>query len=767
MRLLSFLKEYKQVLLVGLILFIIPFFWLKPGEMDLGGDANRLYFFDPINFLKSTALYDISGEGKGAIEPKYFYLPYVGLIAILKLVFSSTLIISLFNGIKLAGGSIAICLIVREFLFEARGASNKKLIYFSSILSGIFYIVSFNSIHMDFFWDRALFTHDQIFLNPLIFYLLLKFFLTYKYKYLWLGLLVSFIFSTNFSLLGSAPPMFAFYPLSLLFLFFYIKFFSKKIILWKGMLVGLLLFLGIHAFHLLGEIASFFDKGSVANSLVSSKEEIEAGGVQYFSAVSAHGKAILNLLLPSEKRFLQWTSLLAPFIVIVGFLFNKERKKEFLFISLFFIITFFLVTANITHAGFEFYRRLFYIPGFAMFRNFYTQWMYIFIFFYSLLFGFAIHSIFLRLKPYYAKIFIILVFILLIITGMPLFSGEPINKSTIRGSNNIRGIIVMDPLYEQTLQFVRTLPDNGKIMVLPLTDFFRQVISGKDEGAYEGPSTLLHLTSKYSFVGYQHFGYKNHMPYAEDIMRYSREKDYDRLLRIFTVLNIRYIFHNTDPKAYEENFSLGSSYAYMQTSMPKTQDAYKNFVQQFPIKTIYKNGQYVIHEIDKSEYNSTIFIPQGIYKSSKLSFDKEKNHSVFIDENTCSKLELKNLCTSYKKPNVDIKFSMINPTLYSVNIHQNEPVESMLLVMQHTFHKGWKLVLDEKYVAENSHVLVNGYANGWLVSGKDIPQNKDYTILIKLDPQKYFWYGWTITGASLAIVISLFIFSFRKTHEKS
>ena len=769
MHLLSFFKEYKLVLLICLFLFIAPFFWLKPGEMDLGGDSSRLYFYDPIAFIKSTAIYDVSAQGKGIVEPNYYYLPYAAFLAFLKFITSSsTMVINIANGLKLAGGFIGIYLIVREFLLNSRYRINKKLIYLASIVSGIFYIVSLDSIHMDFFWERAIMSHNQVFLNPLIFYLLLKFLLSHKYKYLWIAILVSFVFAPNFGM-TSAPPFFAFYPLAVIFLLLYIKLFGKKSIPWKGVSVGLALFFGVHAFHLLAQGVSLFDSGSYTNNRVFSKQEIEQGGVNYFTAVSGHGKAILNLLLPSGKQFLQWSSFISPLIVIVGFLLNRGSKKQFLFIALFFVITFFLVTANITNIGFEFYRKLFYIPGFSMFRVFFAQWMYVFLFFYSILFGFGILSILLRLKPYYAKIFSILVFILLIITGMPLFSGEPINKSAIRGSNNIKGVIVMDPQYEEVLQFIRTLPDDGKIMVLPLTDFFRQVISGKDGGAYEGPSTILHLTNKYGFVGYQHFGYgKNNgdnLPYAEDVMRYSREKNYDRLLSIFTVLNIRYILHNTDQKAYERGFSPGS-FGYMMTSLPKTQNEYKDFLVHFPLHTIYKNGPYIIYELGKSSYNSTIFIPDGVYENSALSFDKKLAHSVFIDKNTCKKDEFKNLCNEkYKRPKIDTSFKMVNPTLYEININQYEKVNSLFLVMQNSFHKGWKLVIDNKYAAEDSHIMVNGYANGWIIDSEDLPKEKSYKLFIKLDPQKYFWYGWSITGVSLILVIGFFIASFIRKNK--
>lgn len=760
MFLLTFFKRYKLVFLITSFLFIAPFFWLKPGEMTLGGDDNLLFFYDPSTFLKSSVIYDVSAIGRGTITPHYYNFTYVTLLVFLKhLIPSSTIIISIFNGIKLAGGFVAIFLIIYEFT-KGKDSGKNNISIAAGIISGIFYTVSLASFNTTIFWARTLTTHNQIFLNPIIFYLIFKFLLTHSYRYLCVALLMSFIYAPNFSL-TSAPAFFAFYPLAFLFLFFYIKIVKKKSIPWKKVFVGILLFLGIQSFHLVGQVVNLLDRGSILNTTIFNKEEIEQAGVNYFAAVSGYGKASLNLLLPSENEFLKWLSFLGPSIVTVGFLLNR-RKKEFLIISIFFIITFFLVTANITEIWLQLYKKLFYIPGFTMFRNFYTQWIWVFIFFYSLLFGFASYSILGKLKPYYRKIFFIFVFVVMITTSIPLISGDIILKTIVRGSNNVKTTFVMDPQYEKTLQFIRSLPDDGKILALPLTDYSYQVLYGKNGGAYEGTSTLAVLTRKYSFVGYQDFGHKGSYPYAEDIMKYSREKNYDRLLRIFNTMNIRYIFHNSDPKAYEKSF-FAEPFGYMQTSMPKTQDEYKNFIQQFPFRQIYRNGPYFIYEIDKSVYNSTIFIPQGVYKSNQLSFDQDKAHAVFIDGSTCSKAELKKLCKDEYKPSpANINFRMINPTLYSVNIRQNDPVESILLVMQHTFHNGWKVVSDEKYIAEDAHFPVNGYANGWLLTKKDLPDKQVYTLFIKLDPQKYFWYGLSISVISLFIMFVLLISSFIK-----
>mgnify|MGYP001618654486 FL=1 len=734
--------------------------------MDLGGDSNRLYFYDPISFIKSISLYDVFPLGRGSIEPSYYYLPFVGFLALLKTIgFSSTQMISLINSLKLAVGFISIFLIVRALLLEAVQVRNSKITQ-AALLSGLFYIISFNSYHMAVFWDRAILSHMQVFLNPLIFYLLLKFFFSHSYSYLWISLLISFIFSPNFGL-TSVPPFFAFYPLALVFLFIYVGVFRKKPIPWVGVCVGVVGFLFLHAFQLFGQVASLFDNSSSTNVRVFNKEQIEQGGVNYFTAVHGLAKGVYSILLPSAIRQLQWTSFAAPLIVIVGLLLNRKRK-EFLLTALFFALTFFLVTANITDTGFSFYRVLFYIPGFSIFRNFYTQWLFVFIFFYALLFGFGSYTILEKLKPHGAKIFYVFALLFFVTASIPLVSGEIVTKNIIRGSNNVKSTFIVDPRLEETLQFVRTLPDDGKILSLPVTDYYLQIVSGRDGGAYEGPSMITFLTGKYSFVGYQHFGYldTDPAPYANELMKYAKEKNYDRITRILTTLNIRYIFHNSDPKAYEDGFSPGP-FGFMMTSLPKTQEEYSFFLMNLPIYLIYVNGPYKIYEIANSAYNSTIFIPGGAYQSREVSFHKDKTHDVFMSDETCSKSKYKYICEGgYKKPKADISFEMVNPTLYTGIIKTHEPVDSLMLVLQHSFHKGWKLILDQINVQEDSHIPVNGYANGWLL--RDLESERTYAFTIKLEPQKYFWYGALITAVSLlALLCGLLYLLYKRIHNRN
>ncbi|MDP3685624.1 MAG: hypothetical protein Q8R32_02220, partial [bacterium] len=44
-------------------LFAIPFFWFRYGEGDFGGDSSRLYFYDPLSWLRSLGLNEVNVGG--------------------------------------------------------------------------------------------------------------------------------------------------------------------------------------------------------------------------------------------------------------------------------------------------------------------------------------------------------------------------------------------------------------------------------------------------------------------------------------------------------------------------------------------------------------------------------------------------------------------------------------------------------------------------------------------------------------------------------
>lgn len=751
MFLLSFIKKYRIVLLVSAILFVLPFFWYPKGAVDLGGDGNRLYFYDPLAFTNNVSLFGITPEGKALVNPaNHAYLIYVLFIAVVKYIFGSpSVVINIFSGIKLSVGFISIYFIVKEFI---HGGRQKERNFFTvdlpSILAGVFYTISTGNEKLVVYWVKALHSHDQVFLNPLIFLLVLRYLLTQNRWYMAGVLVVSFLFSTNFAMI-SAPPFFAFYPIALLFLFLYVIVIRKVKIRIKEIMMGLFLFLGLHAFHLIPELLAVFQNNTVATSVV-----FKESGVNYFMAIRGLGLAVVGLFVPSPVFFLRWASIVAPLVVIVGCFQSWKKHKEIGLISIFFFTTFFLVTANITHSGIELYKKLFFIPGFSMFRNFYLQWGYIFIFFYALLFGKSLALIFIKLRSKYISLIAVSVIALLGIGFWPFLSGQSVD-GIHWGSKGVKTAMIMDPRYEETLAFIKKLPDEGKILLFPLTDNYIQVLFGMNNAAYSGPSTMPFLTGKRSFAGYQNFWPD---PIPEYIMRYSKEKNYNALLQLFSLFNIRYIFHNTDPKIYEEKFPNFPN-SYMMTSMPKTQAEYKEFVKKFPVRQIYENGPFQMFEFDERVYRSEVYIPDSIYQADMLQKIEDKNvsfHSAFIDPVDCQQSKIiSDFCNvKYDPPNIDLSTTKVNPTRYTIHVKQSESPAPFLLVFQNSFHTGWKLSIDGATpLGEDQHVLANKYANAWIITEADRKGRTEFIVSIRLESQKYFTYGLLITGISSIIFV--------------
>jgi len=127
--------------------------------------------------------------------------------------------------------------------------------------------------------------------------------------------------------------------------------------------------------------------------------------------------------------------------------------------------------------------------------------------------------------------------------------------------------------------------------------------------------------------------------------------------------------------------------------------------------------------------------------------------------------------TKFNEANLpSINFKKINSTKYKVLIRNAK--DSFLLVFNQSFHKDWRLYLINNFeIAEERHLLVNGYANGWFIDPKKIcslPKHAcsksldngfDLEITAEYFPQKIFIVGAFISILS-AIIILFLIFKY-------
>lgn len=597
-----FIRSHGFPLLIAIVvvaLFLIGFSWLKPGEMDLGGDSSRLYFYDPIQYLRSQSLYAMSPSGLGGANFSYYGIPFFLLLAFLKYILKTpTNLILLFYGASLSLAFLFTYLSVRAIVWFPADRRSKNRANLSALIAGLFYVFSPSSI---LGWGHNILTYYQIFLNPLMFYLILNYFLTQKNRYLYIALPITVLFAANFSYVG-APPFFAFYPLSVLFIILYTLLIRKLSIRWRDIGVASLLFFGLHAFQLLPIINDFINPAGSIHAAVFSETAKHDRGFNYFNGIASSVRVTLNWMnLPqlTKGQPIDYAFIIFPLIFLLGFIRNKSRNL--LLSGIFFLIAFFWMSAKITNLGFSFYAALFAVPGFAMFRNFFGQWGFFFLFFFVLMIGQSFY-IFLRTsKKLLTTMVVLLAIAVMAIKAWPMINGSIVN-TFYWGSNDVKIPFRMDPFYEKVLDYFRKNVHVGKIFLFPIADHGYQAISGIDKKtAYVGPSTISYLTEKQDFASYDELG-----QYKDLVIRLGRSKNYELFKKTLRLLGVRYIFYNDDPAIFDD--FPGFPYGFVKTNYPPDRIGYENFINNLNLKEEFAiDNKYYLYTLRENEFSPEVY----------------------------------------------------------------------------------------------------------------------------------------------------------------
>lgn len=772
--------------------------------MDLGGDDSRLYFYDPVNYLKTTVLYAVSPIGMNNESPFYFFLPFnILLINFLSIVKSPYLIITLFNSFKLVVSFLSMYAIARELLIIHTSKERTLFIELSSIFVGLFYI--FHPFMQNSAWDKALSIHAQIFLNPLMFYFLLKFFLTQRMLFLLMALLISFTFSTNFSW-NAAPRFFAFYPLAVLYIVSFTLLVKKKNIAFGKLLAALFLFFAIHAFHLLPLFLSLVEKTGQAYQRATESAGSFNAGLAYFLEVARHTRLSQNLLgfplhMENFKHF-EFLFFFIPTIPIVGLILNKQKmlKKaialNFPLLFLFFLFTVYLTTAKITNLGFEFYKSLFNFPVFAMFRNYNGQFFFVYFFFLSLLIGQALFYILIALKSTKQRIGVYTyITVLILASAVPFIRGDMINLIWNKGEKvEFKIPIKMDPTYEKFLAYIRDNPVDGKYLSLPLTESSYDVLRGTQGGVYLGPSIISQIGGRSDFNGYQVM-----FPFSETFLELSKAKEYEAIETLLAMLNIKYIFYNSDD-TYQYFPHL--PYEHVRKYL-LDHDSYNEFLGNLAITKKQSFGNlYHLYEVSNDVYLPHIYIPKrtAFFDRKKYivninnvdyttnafwkGIEKEEKRFVFLEERELSDMHIERV------PKITVQ--KVNPTRYVISVAGAR--DHFMLVFSNAFHPRWKLFLandkeavsnfdhaivkqyfngdikeakaqdiwvkrdmfatwSKKPIADNRHYKANAYANAWYISPSDVGGKENYTLILEMTTQRVFYVGLLTSMVGLGIYV--------------
>jgi arabinofuranan 3-O-arabinosyltransferase len=76
----------------------------------------------------------------------------------------------------------------------------------------------------------------------------------------------------------------------------------------------------------------------------------------------------------------------------------------------------------------------------------------------------------------------------------------------------------------------------------------------------------------------------------------------------------------------------------------------------------------------------------------------------------------------------EVGYERIHPGEFRVTV--TNATEPFLLAVAETYASGWRLEINDREASEARHVVVNGYANGWL-----IPWEGSYDLMISYQPE--------------------------------
>lgn len=782
------------VLLIALALFFIPFFWFTPGEGDFGGDSSRLYFVDPGAWLKYHGLSEINISDYGFHNPAYFLIPFLLLLQALHLLFFNQvhLVLSTFNGFLLATAFLSVYLIIRDL---HRGQKHEGITRLSAILGALFFVLA---PVMAYNWQKALYSWHQIAAYPLLFWLFLQYIQRKQTKYILYGLLLTVLFAPNFSAYA-APALFSFWPLVLPLLFVYAALHQKMRWLLRGFAIFIPLFLLLHSFQIIPQLASLFSPSNALYQNAFTEAGQAVRGLPYFEGVRPMVKLVYNLTaFPQYSLYVRtnvapyFLDLLSryginslavffsfPMMILFGILYSthQQRKQHILFLScvLLFAGALFFMTGNLFGLfGPRGYAALFSLPGFAMFRSFYGVFVVPYIFSYALCLGMGLVYVLKHISRYAVRgVLVGWLVVVLLYGSIPFLTGKVVN-TIMSDTNNIKLSNQFPADFVDILTAIKGMKTDGKFLTTPLTNSGYQIIEGMDGGAYVGPSPLALLGGKHTFSGLSTLTIPGSAVFTPEffLARVAAE-DYESLHRLFALMNIGFIFENNSPLVYRDGF-IGWPYSQELWRAFPTTESWHTFINELGYTPVTAQGPYTLYH-NPSRFLPHIYLPRTVvtYRSPNelaeylMAEDKYDLRTAFFltQENPRT-------TTIASVDSTSLEVKKINEMKYLIHLHSLQ--ENTPLVFSHAWHPGWKLrvnnhadseswfppTIDEQY-----HVRANEYANAWLLD-VDYLQNQfgqsmvrrpdggyDLELILEFTPRHIFFAGSLISIVTLIMLL--------------
>jgi hypothetical protein len=638
-------------------------------------------------------------------------------------------------------------------------------------IGGFFYYFNFYTFSTIFYSAKM----PQLVLLPLFFTFMYRYLNSKKYKYAIFNFISLFIFQSVFANLAVAAASFLIYLLSIFYFMLekhidiahFIRDYLKKCIEFFILLLPLVLYNYIILYFSLIFNGDYITLKGVHQSVQSALylvlqfrgswwEFLSTGAVSYNPWLWFYSHPVIV--------FITFSLLLISCLLYV----QKNLKNTHIFFLLAYIISVFLA------CGLSFSPGLYYwlmdnIPLFYIFREPWARFTPISLFFITTILIMSLEHI-----KKYKRGLIILTFFLVIIRGLPFFSPHFINNVSSRWDIPFMKL----PNYWQEYNKWSKNYQEKKVLSIPLSYFNRDWYK-ENLGNVRHP--LLRLFGLTQVI----YDFPN-SSFGKIIERSIAKKNFN----FFKIATIDYVLVQRDIDIKSNLYTSTARKIDSQLVDYLTNNLFTQF-----------GNKLFLYNVKKEFYLPQIYAANtskelNVESNSKDALDKlityistseyKMRSAVFFKNN-----KLGNRSTPLFQINStpNLNFKKVNPTKYQVDIQNAKG--SFIVVFNETFNPFWKLYLSgltessmsetwfSKFnnniisVPDNKHMLVNGYANAWMVNTEQVcsyaticTKNRDgsYSMkfIIEYWPQRIFFGALLLTFLPL---IFSFIYFVNKFHR--
>ena len=498
---------------------------------------------------------------------------------------------------------------------------------------------------------------------------------------------------------------------------------------------------------------------------------IIAIGSDPYAGIGAHGDLLGSLRLNSQEATLinlfrlagtpTWSNFSYhllyshnAFFIVVGYLISIIALSSFLipglkkikiFLGITIVVALFVAKGSQPPFDAIFERIFLSNPVFGMFRSVYPKFSPFLIISYAILLAIFIPFVHLYLKGHTThKKFSLIPFIaplFILIYNLPFFLRTEIVDKAFLTRVPKEYLQIRDILTSEDSVKILSLPPaprgSGLILKWSDTDYY---VAPHPDRFFAGIPTI--DSYWFFYMGFDKLKALNSWEGVEF------EKKISRIIDLFPLINIKYLLVHKD---FVNGYDFGRNNFVRLDGTKKANELIANLGSDPRTQLLADTSYYNLYSIPKNVSYDLFYSP------SKLVFADNERAALF----NLSSYQIASIPTAIVSRQDKIRYTIsedlnaplikinkINPTKYIVSF--NSVQKPFLLVFSETYHHGWQVYAGNKNIAADKHILVNAYANGWLIDPKDVGGQTELTI--SFAPQRLFESGLYISTVTFIAV---------------